>query len=178
MAARPSGWKAFTTRRATGTPLGLNRSPNPTKTDEWIGLRPILEAGGNFFPLADGFCLREMSARIRFLPLRCSCGRRGKSPYWFFALLFAFSAPCWMGRMNLSAWAKKARWKFAESNRFYYIQVLHINTECKLTKYVLEETAWDKWSPPFQEYFNWYMKWPQGHQAEKPLRHAGQPAPP
>jgi hypothetical protein len=40
----------YTTRRATGTPLGLNRSPNPTKTDEWIGLGPILEVSGKFFP--------------------------------------------------------------------------------------------------------------------------------
>ena len=72
MAARSSGWKAFTTRRVTGNPLGLNRSPNPTKTDEWIGLRPILEAGGNFFPLADGFRLREIAVRIRFLAPRCS----------------------------------------------------------------------------------------------------------
>ena len=36
---------------------------------------------------------------------------------------------------------KKVPEKFAYPNHFCYIQVLHINTECKLTKYVLEETA-------------------------------------
>ena len=50
MAARSSGWKAFTMRRATGNPLGLNRSPNPTKTDEWIGLGADSWGGREYFP--------------------------------------------------------------------------------------------------------------------------------
>jgi hypothetical protein len=32
--------------------------------------------------------------------------------------------------------SEKNALKISGTNRFYYIQVLHINTECKLTKYV------------------------------------------
>ena len=57
--------KAFTTRRATGTPLGLNRSPNSDETDEWIGLGPIPEVSREFVPL-DGCALSEGESPLVF----------------------------------------------------------------------------------------------------------------